>query len=163
MSTDHPNGGSFLAYPRIIALLMSKNLRDETLARLPEGVRSRSGLGEITREYTLSEIAILTRSAPARMLGMRNKGHLGPGADGDVTIYAPDDDRSRMFAIPRYVVKGGEIIIDDGDLREADAGETMWIEPEFDEESVKAVEEWFESESSINFRNFGVDETDVSD
>jgi formylmethanofuran dehydrogenase subunit A len=163
MSTDHPNGGSFLAYPRIIALLMSKNLRDETLARLPEGVRSRSGLGEITREYTLSEIAILTRSGPARMLGMRNKGHLGAGADGDVTIYAPDDDKTRMFAIPRYVVKGGRIILDDGDLREVTDGETMWIAPEFDQESVKAVEEWFESDSSINFRNFGVDETDVAD
>lgn len=35
MSTDHPNGGSFLAYPEIIALLMSKDYRRETLKRVP--------------------------------------------------------------------------------------------------------------------------------
>ena len=60
MSTDHPNGGSFLAYPEIIAMLMSRDLRDEALKRLPDKVRARSGLGEIGREYTLSEIAVIT-------------------------------------------------------------------------------------------------------
>ena len=62
------------------------------------GPRLRSGLGDLSREYTLDEIAIITRAAPARMLGLRHKGHLGPGADGDVTIYAPDDDKRRTTA-----------------------------------------------------------------
>ena len=53
LSTDHPNGGSFLAYPEIIALLMDRGLRAEALARLPERVRARSGLGELSREYSL--------------------------------------------------------------------------------------------------------------
>ena len=35
MSTDHPNGGSFLAYPQIIRLLMDRTWRHEQLAALP--------------------------------------------------------------------------------------------------------------------------------
>ncbi|MHC5544199.1 formylmethanofuran dehydrogenase subunit A, partial [Singulisphaera rosea] len=35
MSTDHPNGGSFLAYPQIIAMLMDRGHRADTLKRLP--------------------------------------------------------------------------------------------------------------------------------
>ena len=31
MSTDHPNGGSFLAYPQIIRLLMDRKFRREEL------------------------------------------------------------------------------------------------------------------------------------
>ena len=31
MSTDHPNGGSFLAYPQIIRLLMDRTYREDVL------------------------------------------------------------------------------------------------------------------------------------
>ena len=41
LSTDHPNGGSFLAYPQIIALLMDRGLRNDTLATLPAKVQER--------------------------------------------------------------------------------------------------------------------------
>src|SRR5438876_10693673 len=68
MSTDHPNGGSFLAYPEIIALLMSRAKRDEVLARVPAGLRERCTLPDLSREYSLNEIAIITRAAPAKML-----------------------------------------------------------------------------------------------
>src|SRR5262249_25635918 len=85
LSTDHPNGGSFLGYPRLIAWLMDPERRSEALARLPERVRQRTGLAELMRAYSLAEIAVITRAGPARMLGLRHKGHLGPGADADVT------------------------------------------------------------------------------
>jgi len=43
---------------------------------------------------SLYEIAILTRANPARTIGMAwRKGHLGAGADGDVTVYDIDPDR----------------------------------------------------------------------
>jgi formylmethanofuran dehydrogenase subunit A len=103
MSTDHPNGGSFLAYPEIISLLMDRERRLEVLAGAPPAVADRCLLKDLDREYTLGEIAIITRAAPARMLGLSHKGHLGPGADGDVTLYSPDDDIQRMFELPRYV------------------------------------------------------------
>ena len=154
MSTDHPNGGSFLAYPEIITMLMDKNRRDEALGRLPDKVRARSGLGEIGREYSLSEIAIITRAGPARILGMANKGNLGLGADGDVTIYAPNDDINVMFSLPRYVIKSGTVVIDDGDLRESPSGTLLELSPEYDPAIVPDVAEWFNENASIRFANF---------
>ena len=41
LSTDHPNGGSFLAYPQIIALLMDRGLRADLLKR-PVARRART-------------------------------------------------------------------------------------------------------------------------
>ncbi|MGC8643266.1 MAG: formylmethanofuran dehydrogenase subunit A [Isosphaeraceae bacterium] len=161
LSTDHPNGGSFLAYPQIIAWLMNSGLRNETLARLPEKVRSRSGLGELSREYSLAEIAIVTRAAPARILGLWNKGHLGPGADADITIYSPDADVRRMFALPRYVIKAGEVVVDDGELRRAPFGSTMLVAPEADPTIRSELEARFLRESSIHPSHLKVSDHEV--
>ncbi|WP_165229919.1 formylmethanofuran dehydrogenase subunit A [Aquisphaera insulae] len=162
LSTDHPNGGSFLSYPRLIALLMDKNLRDETFATLPESLKGRTALSELSREYTLEEIAILTRAAPARILGLTSKGHLGPGADADVTIYAPDDDRRRMFAMPRYVIKAGVVVVDDGDLTSAPIGETFLVEAGVDPRIRSELEAGLAEESSIHPANFRIQEGEVS-
>lgn len=62
--TDHPNGGSFLAYPQIIRLLMDRSYRDEILKTCHPAVGERSQLADITRTYTLNEIAIITRAGP---------------------------------------------------------------------------------------------------
>ncbi|SFJ16237.1 formylmethanofuran dehydrogenase subunit A [Planctomicrobium piriforme] len=158
MSTDHPNGASFLAYPQIIALLMDRNRRDEMLQQLPAGIREKCTLGDITREYTLSEIAIITRAAPARMLGLTQKGHLGPGADGDVTLYQPQTDLQQMFELPRYLVCGGEVILDDGELVKEQPGRTLYSAPGFDEACVPAIADWFNEHYSLRFGNYGVDD-----
>ncbi|AMV36853.1 formylmethanofuran dehydrogenase subunit A [Planctomyces sp. SH-PL62] len=162
MSTDHPNGASFRSYPEVIALLMDKNLRDETLARLPERVRARSGLGDLSREYTLAEIAVVTRAGPARILGLSHKGHLGIGADADVTIYAPDDDRRRMFALPRWVVKGGEVVVDDGELRSAPGGRTLFSALDVDPETRADLERRLAEEASFHPANFRLSVDDLA-
>jgi len=162
LSTDHPNGGSFLAYPQIIALLMDRGHRGDQLKRLPERTRARTRLAELSREYSLAEIAIITRAAPARMLGLTQKGHLGPGADGDVTIYAPDDDKERMFSLPRYLIKAGEIVLDDGTIRAVPEGQTRSVAPGFDEAIVPALRSWFARDSSIQFANFTVTDSDLA-
>ena len=162
LSTDHPNGGSFLAYPQIIALLMDRGHRADVFGRLPESVWTRSGLGDLSREYSLSEIAIITRAGPARILGLPQKGHLGPGADGDVTIYAPDPDKRTMFALPRYVLKAGQVILDDGDLKAWPLGQSLLARPPFDPTDEPAIAQWFESASTIQFANYPVSPEEVS-
>ncbi|MBI1310818.1 formylmethanofuran dehydrogenase subunit A [bacterium] len=159
MSTDHPNGGSFLAYPEIIALLMDRSRRQDVLAKAPPGVRERCALSELTREYTLYEIAIITRAAPARILGLDRKGHLGPGADADVTIYSRNDDIQRMFELPRYVIHHGEIVVDDGEILSSSQGTLFHVDPSFDEGVVPDIQNWFENHYSIQFRNYPVDES----
>ena len=158
MTTDHPNGSSFRAYPQIIALLMDRTLRNEVLDEVPKSVSERCTLRELDREYTLGEIAIITRAGPARMLGLKRKGHLGPGADGDVTIYAPDDDIQRMFELPRYVLSAGQIVVDDGELRADREGTTFHVAPPYDEDAVPTIREWFEQYYTIRFRNYPVDD-----
>tara|TARA_Y100000588_G_scaffold352588_2_gene405373 strand:+ start:965 stop:2629 length:1665 start_codon:yes stop_codon:yes gene_type:complete len=158
MSTDHPNGGSFQAYPEIISLLMDRERRLEVLAGAPPAVADRCLLKDLDREYTLGEIAIITRAAPARMLGLSHKGHLGPGADGDVTLYSPDDDIQRMFELPRYVFSRGELIVDDAQILQDSRGRTLHVAPEYDLDAVDDIQAWFEKTYSIQFRNYPVDD-----
>lgn len=158
MSTDHPNGGSFLAYPEIIALLMDRTRRQEMLAKLPKGMLKRCTLADIDREYTLNEIAIITRAAPARMLGLLRKGHLGVGADADVTIYSPDDDRQKMFELPRWVFRAGELVVENGEIRNPVDGKLYHVAPDYDGDAVPDIKAWFEQYYTIQFRNYPVDD-----
>jgi formylmethanofuran dehydrogenase subunit A len=156
MSTDHPNGGSFLAYPQIIRLLMDRTYRSDVLKTAHPRLRERCRLADLNREYTLNEIAIITRAGPAKILGLADKGHLGPGADADITIYTPHENRETMFQLPRYVIKDGVVLVEEGDIREEHVGGTLHVAPTFDPGVVDRISEWFEQYYSIRFRNYPV-------
>jgi formylmethanofuran dehydrogenase subunit A len=158
MSTDHPNGGSFLAYPEIVQLLMDRTYRQEVLKRVHPRVLRRSVLKDLDREYTLQEIAIITRASPAKILGLPHKGHLGVGADGDVTVYTPGPDKKAMFELPRYVIKAGRVVVEKGEMREDLYGPTLCVTPGYDEGALADVKKWFESFYSVQFANYPVDE-----
>ncbi len=157
MSTDHPNGGSFLAYPQIIRLLMDRTYRQDILKTCHPMVRERSMLGDLNREYTLNEIAIITRAGPARILGLKHKGHLGAGADADITIYTPNENKETMFELPRMVIKSGRILVDQGEIREVLNGKTLHVDPEYDRSLEQDIQDWFEKYYSIRWRNYPVD------
>src|SRR4029079_1449587 len=117
-----------LSYPRLIRLLMDREFRNEEIRRVNKQAMKRTVLLEnLDREYTLEEIAIITRAGPARLLGMRDKGHLGVGADADITVYDDRADREERFAAPRHVLKAGRAIVRDGELVEAGAGELLRV------------------------------------
>jgi formylmethanofuran dehydrogenase subunit A len=158
MSTDHPNGGSFLAYPEIVQLLMDRTYRGEVLKRVHPRVLERSLLKDLNREYSLYEIAIITRAAPARILGLKNKGHLGPGADADVTIYTPGPDKRAMFELPRYVIKAGQMVVEQGEIRKDLFGKTLHVAPGYDEGMLPDIKKWFEAFYTIQFANYPVDD-----
>jgi formylmethanofuran dehydrogenase subunit A len=158
-STDHPNGGSFTSYPRLIRLLMDREYRKQEMAKVNQKALDRSGLRDCQeREYTLSEIAIVTRAGPARLLGLTAKGHLGPGADADVTIYEEQDDKEQMFAAPRYVLKDGELIIEDHEFRAEHEGRILHVAPEYDPKIEQVIEPFFEDFYTIRFANYAVDD-----
>ena len=157
LSTDHPNGGSFLSYPELIRLLMDRPYRDAQLAKINQKLLAGSTLTDgIAREYTLNEIAIITRAAPARLLGLTNKGHLGVGADADITVYRSEADISRMFATPRYVLKAGELVVEEGQLRRAPAGQRLHVRPEYDRAVERGIKDHFDRYSSVSFANYPV-------
>jgi formylmethanofuran dehydrogenase subunit A len=157
LSTDHPNGGSFLSYPKLIRLLMDRAFRDDQVRRANQRAIRRTALTDrLEREYTLNEIAIITRAAPARRLGLRDKGHLGVGADADVTIYHDRADREEMFAAPRYVIKGGEIVVEDGALRRADDGLLVSTRAGFDPDVCRVLEPLFGDRYTVAFQHYPV-------
>ncbi len=156
MSTDHPNGGSFLAYPQIVRLLMDRAYRKEMLSRVNPRVLQHSTLQDLDREYTLYEIAIITRAGPARILGLHNKGHLGVSADADIAVYTAQDNYEEMFSLPYLVIKGGEILIQDTEIVGSVSGKTLFSDAEYDHQRDEQIESWFEDHYSIKPANYGV-------
>jgi formylmethanofuran dehydrogenase subunit A len=156
LTTDHPNGGPFHAYPDIIKLLMSRDYRAEILEGLHKRAKSYSTLKDIDREYSLYEIAVITRAGPAKVLGLKEKGHLGPGADADIAIYPKNDDPKEMFANPRYVIKGGEMVAQNGKIVLDKPGTTFYVTPGYDQQIEDAIRDDFESFYTICFENYPV-------
>ncbi len=158
-STDHPNGGSFSSYPRLIRLLMDREYRKQQMDRINQKALDRSGLRDCQRrEYSLFEIAVITRAGPARLLGLTAKGHLGPGADADVTIYEEDDDKEKMFSTPRYVIKDGALIIEDHEFRADHGGRILHVAPDYDSRIEQVIEPFFDDYYTIRFANYAVDD-----
>jgi formylmethanofuran dehydrogenase subunit A len=157
LSTDHPNGGSFLAYPQLIQLLMDRTVRDERLKLVNQKLLAGSALLDgLDRQFTLGEIAIITRAGPARLLGLRHKGHLGVGADADITVYGRQDDIAQMFASPRYVLKQGEIVVEEGQLRRTPAGRRLYLRPGYDDAIIPGLRSHFDRFSTVQFDHYPV-------
>jgi formylmethanofuran dehydrogenase subunit A len=141
---------------------MDRGSRADALRAVHPAVRERSLLAGLEREYTLGEICIITRAAPARLLGLTQKGHLAPGADADLTIYTPQADVERMFQLPRHVIKAGQFVVEDGELRREVFGKTLHVAPDYDPAIEPHIARWFDEHYSIRFRNYAVDESYLS-
>ena len=139
MTTDHPNGGPFFAYPRVLAWLYSKKAREATLKHCNKKAQKKSLLPTIDREMTLYEIAIMTRAGQAKALGLPNKGQLGVGADADVAIYNINPEKldiaqkfktaRKAFKHAAYTIKDGKIVVKDGEVvNNTTPGRTMWLD-----------------------------------
>ncbi|MCC6507897.1 MAG: formylmethanofuran dehydrogenase subunit A, partial [Pirellulaceae bacterium] len=70
LTTDHPNGGPFTCYPHLMRLLMDRSFRRAALEGIHPLAAQHSLLNQLDREETLNESAILTRAAPARLVGL---------------------------------------------------------------------------------------------
>jgi formylmethanofuran dehydrogenase subunit A len=131
-TTDHPNGAPFTAYPDILALLMDRDLRAQWIAGLPPEAMALTTLPSITREYSLPDVALMTRAAPAKLLGLRDRGHLGPGAVADIAVYEDDRDRAKMFRAAALVFKDGDLVVQNGAVTQCRFGRALTVRPEHD-------------------------------
>jgi formylmethanofuran dehydrogenase subunit A len=168
LTTDHPNAGPFIGYPIIISMLMSKKRREESAEDMHSVIYDRAELPSIDREYDLNEIAIITRGMAAKTLGLHEhgKGHLGVGADGDVAIYdiSPEERDAgkiqKAFLNTKYTIKGGEVVVKDGEVVATPAGRTIFVTPECDdkltEEMMVKLKDKFDHYYSVTFNNYPV-------
>jgi len=170
MTTDHPNGGPFTAYPKIIAWLISRKAREKALNRINARARSRSLLPSIDRELSLYEIAVVTRAGQAKALGLKNKGHLGIGADADVAIYkinpeTTDPSRKyktvrRAFKRAAYTIKDGKIVVKDGKVLRHVEGATIWLDVQNSEPAniTDDMKKRFREYWTVEYENYPVTE-----
>jgi formylmethanofuran dehydrogenase subunit A len=116
---------------------MSQVARKKTMDKISKKARRNSLLPSIDREYSFYDIAIATRAGQAKALGLTQKGHLGAGADADIAIYNVNPESidpskkyktvRRAFKKAAYTIKGGEIVVKDGQIVKSIFGKTFWV------------------------------------
>lgn len=163
LTTDHPNGAPFTAYPTLVRLLMDRDFRNASLKELHPAAQKATTLGSIAREYTLDEIAIMTRAAPARILGLADRGHLGVGAAADITVYEDDADRARMFATPEYVFKDGTEVAHRGSVVAVPQGRTHVVRPDYDRAIERSIKSFFDDHMTLGFDHFPISTQEIAD
>ena len=163
LTTDHPNGAPFYTYPHLIRLLMDKSFRNDMLQKINRDAAAMSILPTITREYTLDEIAIMTRAGPARSLGLRDRGHLGLGASADITVYRDNADREAMFATPELVFKNGELIVKNNKVVKVTQGATHVARPAYDRAIEGPLKTYFDRYHTVRMENFKLTDEEIID
>ena len=157
LTTDHPNGAGFWRYPELVRLLMDVDYRRERVKALPAKALKRIVLADLDRRYTLSDIVIITSAGPARALGLTQKGHLGVGADADVAIYEERAHGGELFGSPRYVIKGGEIVVEEGQVRRVVDGHEFVVQPAYESQIEEYLRPWFQQYYTMSFDNYPVE------
>jgi len=166
-TTDHPNGAPFTTYPMAFKWLMDKKSREEMLKNnVHQKATTASTLSDIDREYSLYELAIVTRAGNAKTLGLKDRGHLGVGAIGDVAIYKlnPDNytghDIEKAFSATAYTIKDGQIVVKDGEIMATPTGTLLRTEGNIKESIMEAmledIKHSWRDHYSINFNNYAV-------
>jgi formylmethanofuran dehydrogenase subunit A len=163
LTTDHPNGAPFYTYPHLIRLLMDKGFRDDMLQKINQDAAAMSILPTITRQYTLDEIAIITRAGPARSLGLQDRGHLGVGACADITVYRDNADREAMFKTPELVFKGGELVVKNGKVVKVAQGATHVARPAYDRAIEGPLKTYFDRYLTVRMENYRLADEEIID
>ncbi|MDR2830363.1 MAG: formylmethanofuran dehydrogenase subunit A [Methanobrevibacter sp.] len=172
LTTDSPNAGPFIRYPRVISWLMSNKRRTEMIENreVHKAVEKKSTLATIDREYDFNEIATISRAAPAKAYGFTDRGHLGIGANADIAVYdikpneidpsAEYETIERGFGNAAYTFKDGKMLVRDGEVVEVVPSRTLWtnvggLEVE-EQEVVNKIMPSFNKYYTVKFENYKV-------
>jgi len=156
-TTDHPNGAPFTRYPELFRLLMDADYRAEVMATMNQDAIAMTLLPHLKREYSLYEIAIMTRSAAAGLMGLHDRGSLAPGHLADVAVYAPQDDYAAMFRNVKALFKSGVQVVKDGEVIASPPGRSLHALPDYDRSAADhRVADYYRQVMTISPQNLGV-------
>jgi len=161
-TTDHPNGAPFTRYPQLFRLLMDYQYRLECLESIHPDVIAMTLLKHLKKEFSLYEIALMTRSAAASLMGLRDRGHLMPGGIADIAVYTPNDNKENMFNRAAMVFKNGHLVVREGDIVARLSGKAQTILPDYDASIRRTVKLHFDHFYSLSLHNFMVDDVDFN-
>ncbi len=164
LTTDHPNGAPFTSYPQLIRLLMDRSFRNDQLARIHPEAAALSCLGSLDREYSLYEIAIMTRAAPARILGLDRPRTPGPRRPRRHHRLSPAGRSGTDLRPSPAGLQGGR----GGRGRRVPwcawcGAAPRWCGPRSTPPSRHRIGRWFDRYHSIRMANFRITETEMAD
>lgn len=178
LTTDHPNAGPFMRYPRIISWLMSNKKRMEMIEsdEIHKWVDKRTTLPTLDREYDFNEIAIITRAASSKICGFRDRGALTPGYKADIAVYDinPNEiDPSRQyeeiekgFGLAQYTIKDGQILVKDKEIVKVKESQNIWVNVQgYEQEEQNVINKimpFFTQYYSVKWENYPVHDHYVS-
>ncbi len=162
-TTDHPNGAPFTSYPKLFRLLMDLEYRTKELNKINKFAKRITNLKDLKRVYDLYEIAIMTRAAPAKLLGLNDRGSLKSGCIADISVFNPNKKIDEMFESAEYVFKNGENIVQKGRIIKLYKGKTQSLSLSYDKRINREIQNWFNKYYSLNIEDIIVDENYFSD
>jgi formylmethanofuran dehydrogenase subunit A len=92
----------------------------------------------------------MTRAAPAKLLGLADRGHLGAGAVADIAVYENDDDKAAMFRNAALVFKNGELVARNGEITSRRFGRALAVRPERDRSIDRRMRSYYEDRYGIS-------------
>jgi len=149
-SVNYPNYANISNLPEIASWLMSDDARTQFMKNFDTSFLKDNTLINNDKGLTFNEFIIITRSSPAKSLGIGSiKGNLGLGADGDLNILnlnLNDTDISRDYkkfksalSNIEYVIKAGEIIKNHEKINLDSSGKILWASGKPEKEDTKSI------------------------
>jgi formylmethanofuran dehydrogenase subunit A len=142
---------------------MDRSFRNEVLSTIHPEAQKMTTLASITREYTLQEIAIMTRAGAAKLIGLKDRGGLSAGNWADITVYTDNSDRQLMFEKPDYVFKDGQLVVVDGKVVSTKWGTTHTVKPDFDPSVEKGLKVYFDRYLTMKLGNFKISDDEITE
>ena len=155
-TTDHPNGAPFTSYPELFRLLMDYEFRLEKISKINQESLKFSFLKDIKRTYSIYDIAIMTRSSPAKILGLKDRGSLRDGCIADISVYDPKKKIDQMFQSAKYVFKNGNEIVRNGKILKYHKSSTIAVDIRYERSITKDLQSWVNRFYSLDVDDFKV-------
>ena len=142
---------------------MDRSFRNDVLSTIHPEAQKMTTLASITREYTLQEIAIMTRAGAAKLIGLKDRGGLSAGNWADITVYTDNADRQLMFEKPDYVFKDGFVVVVNGKVVSTKWGTTHTVKPDFDPSVEKGLKDYFDRYLTMKLGNFKISDDEITE
>ena len=92
------------------------------------------------------------------------KGNFSSGSDADIAIYYKSKaDIEEMFAHPSMVIKGGQIVVENGKIKKYTWGKTQTVKPEYDKTIEKNLKKFFDKYHTIKLENYIISDEEMSE
>ena len=137
---------------------MDLDFRNSEIDKININAKEIGNIKSIKRTYNLYEIVIMTRAAPARILGFNDRGSLMPGSVADISVYDPNKSIDDMFRAAEYVFKNGNQIVKKGKVLTHMKTVTKCLNLKYDTKIHKKIKSWFNNYYSLSLDEFEVDE-----